>query len=185
MADLRCGDVERAELHLELLWVVDHRRQVAEGDELAVVEQAADESGVAVASLLAVGDDVHARAKLGADAEPRRVIRRGLKLRVIEPALEPVVHRLVHPARAGPAADTHDRQRRDLRSRSRRGQRFGYPDLYAKLFAYRPGGRNRHPSALGERTLADEEATPAGGLRPRDQLVAGQPAPGGQLDLDR
>ena len=80
VTDFGSRDVEGSELHLELLRVVDHRRQIAEGDELAVVEQAADEARVAVASLLAVRDDVHARAKLGGDAEPRSVIRRGLEL---------------------------------------------------------------------------------------------------------
>ena len=183
VTDLRRGDVQGAELSLELLGVVNHGGQVAQGDELAVVQQAANEAGVAVSALLAVGEDVNASANLGVDGEPRRIVRRGVKLHLLEPALQVVVHGLEHPAGPRPAADAHDGQRRDPGRGSRRRERSRDRNLDPELLAY--GSRRDGASPLHEGPLADEKAALPPAPRPRDQLVAGQAAPGRQLDLDR
>ena len=107
VTDLGGWDVQGAKLLFELIRVVDHRREVAEGNKLAVVQQATHEAGIAVPPLLAIGQHVGAGAELGIDAEAHCVIRRGLKVRVIQLAFHPVVDCLEHPARAGPTADTH------------------------------------------------------------------------------
>jgi len=109
MAHLRCGDVERAHLPLELLGIVDQREQIGEGNELAVVEPPADEARVVVATLLAVGDDVGARAELSVDGQAHGVVAGGLELGLAQAPLEVLVDRLQHPAGAWPAADAHHR----------------------------------------------------------------------------
>jgi hypothetical protein len=55
-------NVERTQLALELGRIVDVGQQIGDRDELAVVEEAADEARVVVAALLAIGEDVDARA---------------------------------------------------------------------------------------------------------------------------
>ena len=110
VAHLCGGDVKGAELPLEVVRVVHHGGEVAEGDELAVVEEATDEAGVAVAALLAVGEDAGAGAELGVDGEADGVVGGGLEVGVAEAALEAVVDGLEHPAGPRPAADAHDGQ---------------------------------------------------------------------------
>ena len=185
VAHLRSGNVEGAELALELVRVVDHGGEVAEGDEEAVVEEAADEAGVAVAALLAVGEDVDAGADLSVDAEADGVVGGGLEVGLIQAALEAVVDGLEHPAGAGPAANAHDGEGRDGGRGLGVRQRFGHGDPDAGVLCAEGDGRLRgRRGAFGQRALADEEAALAAFSRPGDQLVAGQAAPGGQLDLD-
>ena len=128
MAHLGGGHVERSQLGLEHLGIVDQGQQVGERDELAVVEAAAHEARVVVAPLLAVGDDVDARPELGLHGEARRVLGRRLELRVGEPPFHVRVDGLPHPARARPAPHAHDRERRNRRRRGGRGQGGGNAD---------------------------------------------------------
>ena len=44
--------------------MLDIRKKVNNGNELAVLQPAADEAGVAIAALFTVGQDVHAGVKL-------------------------------------------------------------------------------------------------------------------------
>ena len=113
VAHLASGHVEGAQLAVELVGVVDHGGQVAEGDELAVVEEATDEAGVVVAALLAIGDDIDAGAALGVEGEAHGVVRGLAEGVVAEAAFEVVVQGLEHPAGSGPAPDAHDRERGD------------------------------------------------------------------------
>ncbi len=62
MPDFRGGYIEGPEFRFELVRVVHHRRQVAQWNELAVVQQAAHEAGIAVSSLFPVGQNIDARA---------------------------------------------------------------------------------------------------------------------------
>lgn len=62
-------DIERLELTLELRRVVNVRQQVGDGNQLAILQQPADEARVVVTPLLAVRDHVHACADLGGDGE--------------------------------------------------------------------------------------------------------------------
>ena len=149
MAHLRGRYVEGAEFLLELGRVVDHRGEVAERDQLAVVEAPAHEAGVVVAALLAVGHDLGARPQLRGDAQPDRVVRRGLELRLLEPALEAVVHRPQHPARPRPAADAHHRQRRYRRRGSRPRKRVRDGDRDPELLAERAHRGRRDRWRLG------------------------------------
>lgn len=64
MAHFPRGDIERPKLLLELRGVLHEREQVGQGDELAVVQQPAHETRVAVTALFAVGDDVDPRPEL-------------------------------------------------------------------------------------------------------------------------
>ena len=189
MPDLRGRDVERLQLGAELLGVVDQRQQIGERNELAVVQAAAHEARVVVAPLLAVGDHVHAGAELRVERQPDGVVGGGRELRVAQPALHVLVHGLQHPARPRPAADAHDGQRPDGRGRRRRRQRGRDAHRHDRPPQHR--GRRRRPrrgSHVGpaaQRALADEEAALAAGLRERDELVAGEPAPGREVLFDR
>jgi hypothetical protein len=120
MPDGRGGDIQRVHLCLELLRVVDQRQQVRERNQLAVVEEPAHEARVVVPALLPVGHDVDPRPKLRVDRKPGRVLGCSDEVRLRQPALDAVVDRLEHPARAWPAADPHDREGADLGGRTRR-----------------------------------------------------------------
>jgi hypothetical protein len=74
---------------------------------LAVIEPRADKAGIAVASLLAVSDEIDAGAQLRFDGEPGRVIGGRLKFAFRKAPLQMVVDRLQHPARARPASYSH------------------------------------------------------------------------------
>ena len=184
VADLCSGHVEGAEFPLERVRVVDHGGEIAEGDELGVVEEAADEAGVAVAALLAVGQHVNAGAELGVDAEADGVVGGGLVGGLAQPALEAVVDGLEHPAGAGPAADAHDGEGRDGGRWARRRESVGDGHRHP-LVDGGDGDRSLGGgSALGQRALADEEAALDTLACPGDDLVAGEAAPRRQLDLD-
>jgi hypothetical protein len=77
--DLARRYVQRAHLRFELLGVIDQRQEIGQRDQLAVVEPAADEARVVVASLLAIRHHVHAGPKLRGDCEARRVLGSGLE----------------------------------------------------------------------------------------------------------
>ena len=121
MTYLAGGNVQSAQLLFELVGVVDHCGKVSEGDELAVVEEAAYEASIAVAALLAVGDHIDTGAKLGVDGESGGVVSGGLEVLFVEATFEPVVDSLEHPAGPGPTPDAHDGQRCDPRGRGRVG----------------------------------------------------------------
>ena len=80
VANLSGWHVEGAQLLFELVGVVDHSGEVGEWDELAVVEEAAYETGVAVAALLSVGYHVDTGTKLGVDGESGGVVSGGLEV---------------------------------------------------------------------------------------------------------
>ena len=107
--------IERAQFTLELFRIIDQRQQVGQWNQLAVVENAADEARVTVAALLAVRHHVDTGAQLRVDRELHRVVGGGLKRSVVEAAFHMLVDRLHHPARARPTADAHHRERLDRR----------------------------------------------------------------------
>ena len=179
------GHVQGAELAVELVGVVDHGGEVAEGDELAVVEQAADETGVVVAPLLAVGDHVDTGAQLGIESEADGVVGGLVEDAVVEAAFEVVVHGLEHPAGAGPAPDPHDGEGLDGGSGGGLGEQVRDGDFDQGPGRGRGGWRRGGRLTRGEGTLRHEVAALAARLRPGDELVAGHPTPGGQLDFDR
>ena len=172
----------------KLLGIVDQRQQVGERDELAVVQPAADEAGVAVAALLAVGDHVDVCAQLRVHAQPHGVVGGGLELVLRQPAFQMVMHRLHHPARPWPAAHAHHGQRRNRRSGGGLGQalteasRFdGIERRSHRLDALRWRGAR----AFSQSALAHQERRGlATGAGHRHQLVARETAPGGQILLD-
>ena len=92
---------------------------------------------------------------------------------------------LEHPAGAGPTANTHDGQGRQGGRGLGVRQRFGHSDLDAGVLGAEGDGRQcGRRGAFGQCAFADEEAALAAFSRPGDQLVAGQAAPSGQLNLD-
>lgn len=68
MPHLTRGHIERPELALELLWIADIWQEIRDRDQLAVLQQAADEAGIVIAPLLVVGDHVHVSTHLGCDS---------------------------------------------------------------------------------------------------------------------
>ena len=174
MAHLRCGDVERAHLPLELLGIVDQREQIGEGNELAVVEPPADEARVVVAPLLAVADGVDAGPELSVDGQAHGVVAGRRELGLAQSPFQVFVDRLQHPARSRPAADTHHRQRADRGSRRRRRQNRRDRDGDGLTGDGSERRRAHAPRrlALGERALADEEASLLAASHERDKLVA-------------
>jgi hypothetical protein len=109
-----------------------------------------------------------------------------LELRLAEPAFEVLVDRLEHPARTRPAPDAHHRQRADNgRRRGRRQVRGdGDGDRLARHGRQRRRAHASRGLALGQHALADEKASL---LAPPDEgheLVAGHPAPGGEVLVD-
>ena len=189
VTDLRRGDVERAELLLQLGRVVDERQEVGQRDQTAVVEAPADEVRVRVAALLAVGHDVGARPLLGRDGEAHRVVARGVEVGVREASLDVLVDRGDEPARPGPRPDAHRRERGDRRGRGGPGQRRGDRDGRLRK-SCKPGrasqggcGCRLGREALRQGTLAHEERPDARRPRPRHQVVPGQAAPGGEVLL--
>ncbi len=187
MPDLGGGDVERLQLGAELLGVVDERQEIGERDELAVVEPAAHEARVVVTALLAVGDHVDAGPELRVDGQAYGVVGGGLEVGVAQPALHVLVHGREHPARPRPAADAHHGQRADGGGGRGRRQRGG--NDHGDAGARQHGGRRRRPCgrrgrSSAQRALADEEAALAAGLGERHELVAGEPAPRGEIFLD-
>lgn len=76
---------------------------VGQRNQLAIVKAGADETGVTVAPLLAVRDDVRSGAFLRGDGQPDGVIRGGLEFRFGKPSLQPRVDGLNHPTRARPS----------------------------------------------------------------------------------
>ena len=105
-----------------------------------------------------------------------------LELRLAEPALEVLVDRLEHPARARPAPDAHHGQRADGGRRGRRRQvrRDGDGDRLACHGSQRRRAHASRGLALGQRALADEKASLLAPPDERHELVAGHPAPGGK-----
>ncbi len=93
MAYLPGGDVERSQLPLELLGVLDVGQQVGDRDQLAVLQQPADEAGVVVPPLLPVGEDVDPGPQLCLDGQAYGVVRRLGELLVADPRLEVLVQR--------------------------------------------------------------------------------------------
>ena len=153
---------------------VDVRQQVGDRDELAVVQPGADEAGVVVAPLLAVGDDVHPGPLLGGDGQPDGVV--GV-------LLELVLRRAGRTAaRAAPARSHAGRGQlptpMTANGGSRRGRSAGGPVGRGPTSA-----SVRRAAAVGPPTaprLADQVAPHVARPRPRDQLVAGQPAHAGR-----
>ena len=68
MTDIACGDIEGSEVSLELRRIVDHCSQVAEWNELTVVQDATDEAGVVVPPLFPVRQHLDPGPELGVDA---------------------------------------------------------------------------------------------------------------------
>jgi hypothetical protein len=189
VADIARGHVERAQFLPEVLGVVHQREQVGQGNELAVVQSAADEARIAVAALLTVGDDVHARVQLCGHAQPHCIVGSGLELFLLEAPFHPVVHGLDHPARPRPAPHAHHGQRRDRRSRGGLGQSVAEADRFGSVDQRLCRGRalcESGRSPLRQRSLADQERCRFARCgRHRDQLVAGEAAPGRQVFLHR
>ena len=165
--------------------IVDQRQQVGERDQLAVVEAAADEAGVAVAPLLAVGDHVDAGPHLRVDGQPHRVVGRRLEVVFVEPAFQAIVHGLQHPARPRPAADAHHRQRSDRRrGRGRRaGDRECGPMRWSAPRRRRGRVRRACAGALRARPCRRGKLRCSALLAHGHQFVAGQAAPGRQILL--
>ena len=186
MAHLGGGHVERSQLGLEHLGIVDQGQQVGEWDELAIVEAAAHEARVVVAPLLAVGHHVDARPELGLHGEARRVLGRGVELRVGEPPLHVRVDGLPHPARSRPASHAHDGERRNRGRRGGRGQDGRNADGDRAPLGHEAARRRRRAlDPLGEPALADQKAPLAPAPDERDQFVPGHAAPGGEILLHR
>ena len=99
MTDVGGGHVEGAEFFLEFFAIIDHRREIGERNELAVVQTRTDEAGVTVAALLAVGHDIDVGAQLGFDGETNRVVGGGLKFGFGEAAFEMFVDGLMSDLR--------------------------------------------------------------------------------------
>jgi hypothetical protein len=174
--------IERAQLLLEMLRIVHQRQQVGERNELAVVQPAADEARVAVTPLLAVGDRVHARPQLRFDRQAHGVVSGAGELRIGKATLEVLMHRLEHPARPRPAAHAHHRESGN--HGCGRGVRQSLRDVHGNDRSGHPchGCRSEDFTlALAQRTLADQERGRRPGCHGRDQLVAGEAAPRGQV----
>ena len=86
--DLIGRHVQGSEFRGELVRVGDVRQQVGDRDELAVVQSPADETGVAIAPLFAVGHHIDAGPFLGGDGQSNRVVGVVLELFVGEPPLK-------------------------------------------------------------------------------------------------
>ena len=113
MANRGGGNVERLKLASELLGVLDIGEEVNDGNELAVLQPAADEAGVAIAALFTVGDDVHAGVELRLDDLGNRSVGQRLELGFVETAFQAFMQRVQEPRRPWPASDSHDRERSD------------------------------------------------------------------------
>ena len=185
MPDLGGRDVERLHLALELFRMVDERQQVGERDQTTVVEPPAHEARIVVAALLPVGDDVHAGAELRLHGKPRGIVGGGTEISVGQPSFYMVVNRLQHPARPRPASDSHHGQCRDVGRRSWRRQRARNGDGHHLEAESRVrASQGLMLAAIGQSALANQEAPFFAVLRPRDELVAGHPAPGRKVGLD-
>ena len=182
--------VQRAQFLLEVFGIVDQRQQVGERNELAVVQPAADEAGVAVAALLAVGDHIDFRAQLRVHAQAHGVVGGRLELFLRQPALQAVVHRLHHPAWPWPAADAHHRQRRDRRRGGGLGQSLAEPCRLGGLDAAAAPDWRRGACAGAERSARaplhtrNDVALPPAAATDTSSLPC-ETAPGGQVFLDR
>ena len=152
--------------------------------------RAADEARVVVAPLLAVGDDVDAGAQLRVDGQPDGVV--GGRLRTPP--------RRSRPSRCSCMACSIQRGRGQLPMpmtasgriggrRRRRRQRRGDGHRHDRPREHRGRRRRARRRGRGARPLSGPLQTRklrcAPGLRERDQLVAGQPAPGREVLLDR
>ena len=91
MAYLAGWDVQGAQLALELFGIIDIRQQVGDGNQLAVVEQPADEAGVVITTLLAVGEYVDAGTLLGGCRQSHGIISGLVKLFGRHAAFEMIV----------------------------------------------------------------------------------------------
>ena len=179
------GNVQRAQLGLELFRVIDQRQQIGQRDQLAVVQTAGDKAGVAVAPLLAVGDDIHASAFLRGDGQAHRVVGGLLEFARGKATLHMRMHRLDHPARARPRPHAGHRQRGHAR-RGHRLARGAQQHLGRPLVrAFRLIGLGGRGGALSQSALTDQKGALATHLGPRHQLVARQAAPGGQVFVHR
>ena len=106
-------DVKCSKLARELVGVFDIREQVNDRDELAVLKPGADEACVTVASLLAIGHDVHAGLELCFDDPGDSAVSQRREFRLRQTPFESIVERSQEPVGPGPATDTHHRERRD------------------------------------------------------------------------
>ena len=204
------GDVQGAQFALEFFRVVHVGEQVGDRNQLAVVQQAADEAGVIVAALFAVGEHVHAGPLLCGHGQTDCVVRGRGELGIRHAAFEMVVERAQQPRRPRPASDAHHGQRGDGRRGLRVREAVGDDDFCnglgdgrllfsaravlaaAFLFAGWRGVRwCRGLGCLGRfcrqggRTFRDEEAVPVSLLDVGYEIIAGQPAPRGQVFDDR
>ena len=192
VADGLGGDVEGPQLAGELVGVLHVGEQVDDRDELAVLEPAADEAGVAVPALFSVGHEIDARFDLGLDDLGHGAVGQLLEPRFVHAAFEPLVQGPQQPVGPGPAPDAAGRERGDAGRSSLSCQpcrSFHGPRLRARDRRTRVGTARHRGSGNGrhETTLGDEEA-PAFRFRVvpgRDQLVARHPAPGRQVLGDR
>ena len=110
-------DVQGFELRAQLLRFVHQWKKIDQGDALHVVQAATDEIRIAVAALLAVGEDVGSRLELRGHGETHSIIRGRFEVGFGETSFIVIVDRLHHPTRSRPAADPHDRKRCDGRGR--------------------------------------------------------------------
>ena len=109
VAHVTRGYVKRTQFALEFFGVIHQRQQIGQRNELAIIQNAADKAGIAVAALLAVGHHIHTRTQLRAYRQLHGVVGRGLKRSFVEAAFHVFVYGLHHPTRTRPTANAHHR----------------------------------------------------------------------------
>ena len=205
MSHLAGRHVQGAQFALEFFRVVHVGQQVGDRNQLAVVQQAADEAGVVVAALFAVREDADAGALLRGHGQADRIVRGLGEFVVRQATFEMVVERAQQPRRPRPASDAHHGQRGDGRCGLRVRESVGNDDFCnglsdGRVFFFagtalaaafllargrgRFGGLGRF-RRQGGRSFGDEEAVLGSLLDVGHEVVAGQPTPRGQVFDDR
>ena len=95
------GDIKRLEFASEFLGMLNIGKKVDDGNELTVLQPAADEAGIAVAPLLAVGHHVHPGLDLRLDDLGDGPVSQRLECRLVETAFKSVMERAQEPLRRG------------------------------------------------------------------------------------